>query len=136
MRIGTIFKTMKATKSCGVMFFERWSLYVCRGKMKQISDSSVLIHRKEYKRFRRRLFRNHPHICECCGATDQHLEVHHVISVHDNPALALDEGNVRLLCHECHLAAHSKGAAKDRTYVRGGGHEIDYELALAFAGAF
>lgn len=44
--------------------------------------------------------------CQACGGVD-HLEVHHIIPVHIDPALELVESNLITLCmqsgHSCHF---------------------------------
>ena len=40
--------------------------------------------------------------CQACGRASN-LEVHHIIPVHVNPDLELDESNLITLDHDCHL---------------------------------
>lgn len=137
MRIGNFIKTMAASRYWGVMLFGRWSLYVSRGKMRSASPSSEVAHRREYKNFRKRIFMNRPHMCECCGETDLCLELHHIVSIKDNPALAMEDSNVRLLCHECHMIAHGKGTSARKIYTQSRtAGDVDYEYAVDFVGAF
>lgn len=46
--------------------------------------------------------------CADCGAENKPLEIHHVISRHENPDLAFDIDNVVALCKDCHKIRHSK----------------------------
>ena len=41
--------------------------------------------------------------CSQCGHVGA-LEVHHVVSISDDPARAFDASNLRLLCRRCHRA--------------------------------
>jgi len=40
-------------------------------------------------------------ICDCCGATNQELHVDHIKPRSKYPALALDIGNLQVLCRAC-----------------------------------
>jgi len=55
---------------------------------------------------RRALFR-----CKCCGrsvAGFKRSRVDHIVTVRDNPALALVASNLRVLCVECDAARHAE----------------------------
>jgi len=48
-----------------------------------------------------RFLEKHPE-CSCCGKATE-LEAHHVVPVHLDPSLELEESNLIALCQRCHL---------------------------------
>lgn len=44
--------------------------------------------------------------CQYCGNADK-LEMHHLLSVHEHPELALESSNIMLVCHSCHIKIHT-----------------------------
>lgn len=136
MKIDSIIRKTSGARYKGVVLFDRWAIYLSESKMKPISPSRTWMQKKEYKQFRKKVFSSRPHICERCGVTDQRLELHHIVRIADNPDLALVDSNAQLLCHECHMEIHGKRGAAREKYRQDIPREIDYELALAFAGAF
>lgn len=76
-----------------------------------------IIHGKRWHALRTAYIREHP-FCEDClrnGILDQRAEeVHHVRPIgtgrtlEEMSALAYDPGNLRALCHDCHVLAHKR----------------------------
>jgi len=56
----------------------------------------------KWQRFKRRIRLARGNVCECCGATECRIEVHHV--TYERLGRELPE-DVRLLCVACHRAA-------------------------------
>lgn len=56
---------------------------------------------REYRNFRKAILGQNPQ-CSQCGNKER-LEIHHLEPVSRNPARLLDETNVRVLCHDCHV---------------------------------
>lgn len=49
--------------------------------------------------------------CEICGS-DRFLQVHHILSRHKHPELALDKENLMVLCKDCHKKIHENDKYK------------------------
>jgi 5-methylcytosine-specific restriction enzyme A len=63
-----------------------------------------------WKRFRESIRRARV-LCEDCRAGGRVVvgsHVHHLIDPRDDPSLAFEPSNVRLLCHSCHSTTHAK----------------------------
>lgn len=59
--------------------------------------------RKEWKEVRDYVFKRDHYCCLRCGSKGGNLNVHHILSVRNNPELALDPLNLVTLCRSCHL---------------------------------
>jgi 5-methylcytosine-specific restriction endonuclease McrA len=63
----------------------------------------------QWRSLRYKVLRDRGARCECCGATPDDgvkMNVDHIRPRRDFPELALDEGNLQVLCEECN---HGKG---------------------------
>jgi hypothetical protein len=49
-------------------------------------------------------------ICVLCHACFEPLHIHHIISIFENPSLAIELTNLVCLCRECHKLAHPLGS--------------------------
>ncbi len=96
--------------------------------MAKDKDYVRLIHTTKWTRLRRLRLSDHP-LCERCeeeGRVTAATEVHHVIPVEsgltrqEKERLMYDYFNLKALCHECHVKAHTdmgrcgKAQAKNR----------------------
>lgn len=58
---------------------------------------------KEWSKVRKQHLENYPE-CQCCGRKDD-LDVHHIVPVHVNPSLELNDSNLITLCSKyCHFS--------------------------------
>lgn len=85
-----------------------------------------LIHTGQWLRLRERRLTEHP-ACERCAAEGRitpAAEVHHVMPVEDALSVTemrrrmFDYGNLRALCHECHVRAHIELASKSKAKTK------------------
>ena len=68
----------------------------------------------EWKQARYEALMRHGHRCMCCGWTAKsgqpgHLVVDHIKALKKRPDLALDQGNLQILCNDCNMG---KGGAR------------------------
>jgi len=82
--------------------------------MSRDADYNRLIHTVRWLRLRRDVLTEHP-LCQRCeeeGRVTAASEVHHVRPVEEGVGLAdkrqrmYDRGNLRALCHDCHVRTH------------------------------
>ncbi len=66
-----------------------------------------------------------PQICNTCNATQGSFEVHHIVPVHMDSSVALDENNVVLLCPSCHAGEHRIQGWQGGTYLYGAPITVD-----------
>lgn len=72
---------------------------------------SELKNSKEYKIWRKSVFKKDSYICQGCGyAKGNIIEAHHILRRVDFPHLTLAINNGITLCENCHRRVHSKGA--------------------------
>ena len=62
---------------------------------------TVFYHSKEWKRLRGLKMEAEHGLCEVCG--EPATEVHHVVSIKDDWNQRLSYGNLKALCHSCHM---------------------------------
>lgn len=83
--------------------------------MAKDKDYNRLIHQARWVRLRAQVLGSHP-LCAACMERDRPTpatEVHHVTPVEygltlaDKERLMFDPGNLRPLCHACHVDAHT-----------------------------
>lgn len=84
--------------------------------MAKDKDYQRLIHTRRWLQLRKQVLSDHP-LCQCCeaaGLATPATEVHHITPVEEavNYAekirLMYDPGNLRALCHSCHVQEHTK----------------------------
>lgn len=70
---------------------------------------------KEWRRVRAYIFNRDAGLCVRCGAPGEivHHREHLTPGNINNPEIALGEGNLELLCRECHALAHAGELATD-----------------------
>jgi thymidylate synthase ThyX len=69
-------------------------------------------------------------LCRRCRVSPG-VEIHHIIPVHENRALALVEGNITLLCNDCHQDAHHRQGWQGGTYLYGSAAAVDEVIPRA-----
>jgi len=80
--------------------------------------------RSVWQRQMRDRMRSMDAMCRRCCA-EKGNQIHHVVPVHQDPSLALEETNVTLLCDDCHCAMHEKQGWQGGTYLYGSLARID-----------
>lgn len=97
--------------------------------MENSRDYRRLIQGRRWQKLRRSVLSAHPLCVDCQrqGRLTAATEVHHVVPCQSAPSvrtmetLMYDPGNLRPLCHACHLAAHEhlgKGGREERARRR------------------
>lgn len=90
------------------------------------SDYKRLLRSSVWLRLRRDTLTRHP-LCEDCatlGLLTPATEVHHVVPVDNGRSyaekrrLAYDPGNLRALCHRCHVRAHMDLGSHSREHAQ------------------
>jgi hypothetical protein len=67
--------------------------------------------------------------CRRCHS-EPGMEVHHLVPVHEDPSLALEETNVTWLCARCHHSAHSRQGWQGGTYLYGSAVRVEEVVAM------
>lgn len=104
---------MKACKYCGRMHDIN---AICPRKPTQKgrkyptkTSADMLRNTSRWQRKRAQIKADAHYMCEVCAAqghiTTQHLEVHHIIKLNDNPDLLTDDANLICLCTTHHKQA-------------------------------
>lgn len=67
----------------------------------------------EWKKARKFVWKRDGGICKDCGTSKPRMQmhIHHIVSF-QNKELRADPNNLILLCNDCHIKRHSKGASK------------------------
>jgi len=73
------------------------------GKTKQIKS---IRNSDDYTAWRKAVFERDSYTCQECGAKDKFLNAHHIIPMSENIDKALDIGNGKTLCVDCHQQKH------------------------------
>lgn len=122
--VGNYALTRLLTKSCGCYQKEIVS-EVCRGLATRqgganhpnwkggISGERELHDaQKETKDWKKRIYERDLYTCQCCGQVGYKLNVHHIQSYSENPALRLVDSNGIALCLKCHTSFHKQAGRK------------------------
>lgn len=86
-----------------------------RMKRRRTIDEQMRNHRNVLQKKKRLLYKLQDGCCSNCGRhfVSEALEIHHLVGISENPGLALQTGNLMLLCHDCHLEVHRKIDPRD-----------------------
>ena len=105
-----------------------------------------IIRSYRWQSLRRSYIISHP-VCEDCemrGRTSVATEVHHIVPIETATsregmeALAYDPGNLRSLCHDCHVAEHVRlgsNGKKGRRAVREGARDQAEAFVRSWCGS-
>lgn len=96
----------KSFKLFGLYFY----VSSIRMKRRRSIDEKLRNNHKALRKKKLLLYKEQGGCCAYCGGHfgTESLEIHHLVSVSENPSLALSTRNMVLLCHECHQKVHGK----------------------------
>lgn len=86
-----------------------------RMKRRRTVDEQMRNRRNVLQKKKRLLYKLQGGCCERCGKAfvSEALEIHHIVSISENPSMALATKNLVLLCHDCHQKVHGKIDPRD-----------------------
>lgn len=86
-----------------------------RMKRRRSKDEKMRNQRNVLQKKKRLLYKLQDGCCEQCGKpfVPEALEIHHIVSISENPGMALQTRNLMLLCHDCHVEVHRKTDPRD-----------------------
>lgn len=81
-----------------------------RMKRRRTIDEQMRNRRNVLQKKKRLLYKLQGGCCEQCGKAfvSEALEIHHIVSISENPSMALQTKNLVLLCHACHQKVHGR----------------------------
>lgn len=81
---------------------ERLKLEVARLKKKPAFPESFYTS-EQWRKLRYEVIRTRGRVCQCCGASNTEIHVDHIKPRSKYPELALDAGNLQVLCRDCNM---------------------------------
>lgn len=84
-------------------------VYVSSRPMKRRCVNFTLTkkHRRQLMKLKSRMYDG---FCQECGRSfrEDELEIHHIVPLSENPRLVVSQGNLQLVCPECHARLHGR----------------------------
>jgi hypothetical protein len=87
-----------------IIYNKNGSVYLCYKANERVSIS-LYGDMKRWNRLREMTFKKFGRKCRYCDST-QDLRIHHIISIKENPFLAVDPDNLEPVCVSCHKRIH------------------------------